>query len=188
MIIHSIKLISLSHLSWYQSGSLLQPRFRKPNLCHHCHPTPTCPHPLHPPPSTLSMATTPTAESSKAAADPEVAEAARVTADREATTATAAAADDACTTSITEATHLVAMVDKLEVYATCARQEATRVRAALAAVSPPEESAIIPPPPPRDDDVFRAYVAAQAHVVVATLHAQAISILNIKAMIPLVFP
>jgi hypothetical protein len=39
------------------------------------------------------------------------------------------------------------------------------------------------PPAPNDDDVLRAYVDAQAHAVVPTLHAQVIAILNIKSMI-----
>jgi hypothetical protein len=42
-----------------------------------------------------------------------------------------------------------------------------------------------PPPPPHNyDDVFRAYITTQANVTVATLHAQVVSILNIKSMIP----
>jgi hypothetical protein len=36
---------------------------------------------------------------------------------------------------------------------------------------------------PCDDDVFWAYVTAQAHDAVTALHAQAVSILNAKAMI-----
>jgi hypothetical protein len=41
-----------------------------------------------------------------------------------------------------------------------------------------------PPPPPRDDNVLHTYVNAQAHAAVATLHAQAVAVLNIKSMIP----
>jgi hypothetical protein len=73
--------------------------------------------------------------------------------------------------------------DKLEADAACAWQEATRAHAALAAASPPEDSSIVPPPTPRNDNVFRAYSDAQAHVAVTALHAQAVSVLNVKAMI-----
>jgi hypothetical protein len=78
---------------------------------------------------------------------------------------------------------LVTAVDKLEVDAARARQEATHVCAALATASSPGESAIVPPPPPRGDDVFWAYCAAQADVAVTAFHAQAVSFLNVKAMI-----
>jgi hypothetical protein len=103
--------------------------------------------------STLSMVTTPTAGTSQAVADRE---AARVAADCEATMAAAAtaAAADARAAAVAEATCLVTAVDKLEMDAARARQEATHACAALAAASSPGESTIVPPPPPHDDDVF----------------------------------
>jgi hypothetical protein len=141
-------------------------------MCHHP------PHPI-PPFPTLSMSSAPTAETSQVAADRKAAEVAWVAADHEAVAA------DSCATAIAEATRLVAAADKLEADAACAWQEATRAHAALAAASPPEDSSIVPPPTPRNDNVFRAYSAAQAHAAVAALHAQAVSVLNVKAMIPI---
>jgi hypothetical protein len=128
------------------------------------------------------MVTAPTAGTSQAVADRE---AAWVAVDCEATmaAATTAATADARAAAVAEATCLVTAVDKLEMDAARARQEATHACAALAAASSPGESAIVPPPPPRDDDVFWAYCATQAHVAVTALHAQAVSVLNVKAMI-----
>jgi hypothetical protein len=42
-----------------------------------------------------------------------------------------------------------------------------------------------PTPPSNDNDVLCTYVDAQAHVVVTALHAQAVAVLNIKSMIPM---
>jgi hypothetical protein len=135
-----------------------------------------------------SMAGATPAEPYQAAADCEAAQAARVITDHDATTAATttatAAAADAHAATVIETAHLVAEVDKLEADAARARQEATRARAALVTASPSNESAHMPPPPPHDGNVFWVYITAKANTVVAVLHTQVVSVLNINVMIP----
>jgi hypothetical protein len=92
-------------------------------------------------------------------------------------TATAKAVADACSATVAEANRLVAEADRLAAEATRARQDAARAQLVLHGSDPP-------PPPPNDDDALRVYVDAHAHVVVAALHVQAVVVLHIKSMIP----
>jgi hypothetical protein len=72
--------------------------------------------------------------------------------------------------TIDEANHLVVEVDRLEVDV----MQVGRVVGQMVEVAPP--------PRPNQDDIFGAYIATQANVVVSALHAQVIGILNTSSL------
>jgi hypothetical protein len=74
--------------------------------------------------------------------------------------------------TIDEANHLVVEVDRLEV-------DVMQVGCVVLVGQMVE---VAPPPRPNQDDIFGAYIATQANVVVSALHAQVIGILNTSSL------